>query len=170
LDYAFDDSAGEMRWFLDRETGAVLFVTGEMQRQLDRIYEDLGREEPLSAEDLDAALAERNVRDWECDALQEANQIAADDGTRFLPLPHHDSRAGYRDMEEFIETLPPGYLQDQLRRAIRGRGAFRRFKDALLEAPDEQQRWFAFRDARLRARVLDWLAEEGIEPENTGGR
>ena len=118
LDYAFDDASGEIRWFLDRETGAVIPITDETQRELERLYEDLDREDPLSADELDAALAEQPSYNSEPEALHEANQIEADDGTRFLPLPHHDSRAGYRDMEEFIETLPPGYLQDQLWRAI----------------------------------------------------
>jgi hypothetical protein len=170
LDLAFEDATGEIRWFLDRETGEVIPVTDETQRELEHLYEDLDRQDPLSAEELDAALAEHPSYNSEPETLHEANLIEADDGTRFLPLPHHDSRVGYRDMEEFIETLLPGYLQDQLWRAIRGCGAFRRFKDVLLEAPDQEQRWFAFRDARLRARVLDWLTEEGIEPENTGSR
>jgi hypothetical protein len=170
LEQAFEEATGEIRWFLDRETGAVIPVTSETQGELERLYTDLDREGPLSTDELDAVLGERDAGDWERETLQQANQVESDDGTRFLPLPHRDSHAGYRDMEEFIETLPPGSLQDQLWRAIRGRGAFRRFKDVLLESPSEQQRWFAFRDARLRARVLAWLTEEEIEPEDNGVR
>ena len=70
-------------------------------------------------------------------------------------------------MEAFIETVEDERLQDRLDRSIRGRGAFRRFKDALEEHPIERERWFAFKDARLRGRALEWLAEEGIEPEAT---
>ena len=29
---------------------------------------------------------------------------------------------------------------------------------------DERERWFAFRDARLRERIVAWLADEGIVP------
>ena len=90
-------------------------------------------------------------------------------GTRFLPLPGADSRAGYEDMEAFIETVASLRLQERLWGAIRGRGAFRRFKDVLAGQPAERERWFAFRDGRVRQRALAWLAEEGIEPVEEGG-
>jgi hypothetical protein len=55
--------------------------------------------------------------------------------------------------------------------AITGRGAFRRFKDVLLDYPRERERWFAFRDALMAERVREWLAEHDIEPEiDEGGR
>jgi hypothetical protein len=53
-------------------------------------------------------------------------------------------------------------LQERLWRAISGRGAFRHFKDVLDDNP--RKRWFEFKDAQARQRVLDWLAEGGIEP------
>jgi hypothetical protein len=43
-----------------------------------------------------------------------------------------------------------------LARAIRGRGAFRRFKDELHEEyPDLLPAWYAFRDARAQRRAVD---------------
>lgn len=39
----------------------------------------------------------------------------------------------YRMMEEFIYDLPAGRAQDALDAAIRGKGAFRRFKDRLYD-------------------------------------
>ena len=66
-------------------------------------------------------------------------------------------------MAAFIETVANARLRDRLSRAIQGRGAFRRFKDALLDYPQERERWFAFRDARQRERTLEWLASEGID-------
>jgi len=35
-------------------------------------------------------------------------------------------------MEGFVEALPAGDVQNQLARAIRGKGAFRRFKDGVI--------------------------------------
>jgi predicted nucleotidyltransferase len=55
-------------------------------------------------------------------------------------------------------------LQDRLWRAIRGRGAFRRFKDVLYAHSAKQERWYDFKDRRLEQRAIAWLAEEGIEP------
>jgi hypothetical protein len=67
-------------------------------------------------------------------------------------------------MEAFIATVSSEALQDGLFDAIWGRGAFRRFKDLIARHPDEEQRWYAFKAARLQARALDWLEAEGIEP------
>lgn len=75
-----------------------------------------------------------------------------------------EAREGYEDMEAFISTVGNQRLQDLLWIAIRGRGAFRRFKDVLAGHPTERERWFAFRAARVLERVREWLADEGIEP------
>jgi hypothetical protein len=94
----------------------------------------------------------------------EADQVEAQYGSRYIGVPQADSHEGYRDMEDFIVTVEDERLQDQLWRAISGRGAFRYFKDVLHDHFHERERWFAFKDARLKQRVLDWLESEGIEP------
>jgi hypothetical protein len=67
-------------------------------------------------------------------------------------------------MEAFIVTVHNPRLQEQLERAISGQGAFRYFKDALLDYPTERERWFQFKQDRLHQRMLDWLEELGITP------
>jgi hypothetical protein len=66
-------------------------------------------------------------------------------------------------MELFIRRVEDEGLQDRLWRAIQGRGAFRMFKDVLLDYPDVRERWFAFRDARHEERARAWLERHGIE-------
>ncbi len=70
-------------------------------------------------------------------------------------------------MEAFIETVTDEHLAELLAVAIDGRGAFRRFKGVLARYPQERERWFRFKDERLRQRALDWLARHGIEPEDS---
>ncbi|MDP2935487.1 MAG: UPF0158 family protein, partial [Dehalococcoidia bacterium] len=82
---------------------------------------------------------------------------------RFITVPKTESHEAYGDMEEFIVTVKDRILQGLLEVAIDGRGAFRRFKDVLARYPNEEQRWFRFRDERGRQRILEWLEEEGIE-------
>jgi hypothetical protein len=73
------------------------------------------------------------------------------------------SSVEYGWMAEFAGTVADARLRDLLEVALDGRGAFRRFKDVLHGHPAERDRWFAFRDARVRAAAREWLAENGIE-------
>lgn len=88
----------------------------------------------------------------------------ADDPERWLYVPALDSRAGYRDMELFIDGLGDAALADGLRMTIGGRGAFRRFKDALASDERSWRRYHRFCDERQRGRARAWLAEEGCCP------
>ncbi|NDV10664.1 hypothetical protein GXW84_40795 [Rhodococcus sp. IEGM 248] len=85
----------------------------------------------------------------------------ADDPDRWLYVGCVGSRAGYRDMELFIESVADPAIADRLDIAISGRGAFRRFKDVLSRWPDEFHRYWLFSDERRRGRARGWLADEG---------
>lgn len=82
---------------------------------------------------------------------------------QFLRVEPVPSREQYRMMETFIETVTSTVLQEQLRDAIVGRGAFRRFKDAVGRHAEERKRWFAFRDVLLHRYILEWLKQNRIE-------
>ena len=164
---AFDDASWEVSTFLDLDTGNVIRITAEVRDELEAIYAELP-EEPADEGSyrvtFAAALEHREPPGWMHELLLEADAVEGGLGTRFLRVPEADSRAGYGEMQAFIETISSPRLQERLWAAIRGRGAFRRFKDVLASAPAERERWFAFKDARLRQRVLAWLADEELEP------
>jgi Uncharacterised protein family (UPF0158) len=87
------------------------------------------------------------------------------DGSTARPRPRCDSTRWFRRTSEaFIDTVTSPQLEERLSAAIEGHGAFRRFKDVLIRNPAENKRWFAFKGAGGRERVLEWLADEGIEP------
>ena len=69
-----------------------------------------------------------------------------------------------RMMEEFIYDLPAGRAQDALDAAIRGKGAFRRFKDRLYDF-DLQEKWYKYRDDCYEQIARDWCERFGIEIE-----
>ncbi len=148
LDAAFQDSSWETRHFLDLETGEVVMITDEMARYL---------EQP----------PEYELSDWMKLALEEAEQVEKGHGTRYIRIPQADSREGYRDMENFIDTVRNSRLRDRLWRAVKGRRAFRYFKDVLHEHPGELDRWYAFQSRCIHERVSGWLESEGIEPLNS---
>ncbi len=83
---------------------------------------------------------------------------------RYLSIPHLGSRDGYQDMVDFIETVTDEKLRDLLSVAIKGKGAFGRFKDVLRrsEYKSEQEAWFSFGDRAETERVVKWLATEGL--------
>jgi Uncharacterised protein family (UPF0158)/Nucleotidyltransferase domain len=80
------------------------------------------------------------------------------------------SREAYEDMEDFAGRVRDPRTRDLLERAIAGRGAFRRFKDALFEFPDLRQAWFAFHDARMERRAVEWLAGQGLVERSVADR
>lgn len=105
---------------------------------------------------------------WPQSALDYAEEAGddddEDDDERWLRVHCEGSRAGYRDMELFIDTVEEDHIADRLARSIQGRGAFRRFKDALAGWPDLLDRWYGFTDDRHRGRARAWLAAEGYTP------
>ena len=85
----------------------------------------------------------------------------ASDGD-YLGIDPVPSREQYRWMEHFIESLEDGELRGRLQRAVDGRGAFRRFKDALAPHRVDRERWFRFRSERLREAMQRWLSHHSI--------
>lgn len=76
------------------------------------------------------------------------------------PLP---SAVWYAAMADFPERISDDAAGRRLARAIRGKGAFRRFKDELFEEyPELVPAWQAFRDARAQRRAVEWLLDQGL--------
>jgi hypothetical protein len=72
------------------------------------------------------------------------------------------SREQYRWMERYIATVEDAVVRQRLLQSIDGKGAFRRFKDALMTFPVERERWFTFRSERLRMCMEAWLESQQI--------
>ncbi|MCP4544561.1 MAG: hypothetical protein GY832_46220 [Chloroflexi bacterium] len=150
LDTAFQSGSWEMRYYLDLETGDVVMVTDEIARYL---------EDPPDWE----------LSDWMKQAIEDVRQVEAGSDTRYIQIPQADTHEDYCDMERFISTVRDSDLRDRLWRAIKGRSAFRYFKDVLTEWPLERERWFSFKDRCIYERVSSWLESENIEPTNPIG-
>jgi hypothetical protein len=78
------------------------------------------------------------------------------------PIPSYEA---YQLMEEFIETVEDENLKEKLYIAIDGKGAFRRFKNMLLNYPVERERWFKFENEKMEEYAREWLESIGVEPE-----
>jgi hypothetical protein len=91
----------------------------------------------------------------------EEDEETGDDPERWLAVYGEGSREGYRDMELFIASVEDPGRAERLAIAIRGRGAFRRFKGELACWSGELERWRAFSEERQRGRARSWLAAAG---------
>jgi hypothetical protein len=72
-------------------------------------------------------------------------------------------RDGWYDMADFAELQHDLNIADRLARAIEGRGAFRRFRDAI-DQLDLVEAWLEFSNDRELGRARKFLAEEGVRP------
>ena len=141
------------------------------------------RQVAVNWDDLEMALT-TNAAEWTCyldvqtgevqmvpiDRLGDddagPSEAEIDDGLAEGHLIHVEplgSSVEYGWMAEFAASVSDDRLRDRLEVALDGRGAFRRFKNVLLDHPAERERWFAHRDERLRAAAREWLAEHGVE-------
>ena len=87
--------------------------------------------------------------------------------TRFFRLPSRFDIDEYHIMEEFVWSLPEGRAQDTLEGAIRGKGAFRRFKDGVHRLGIEED-WYAFEDALHRKTAIEWCESHGFGYSGNG--
>ena len=68
----------------------------------------------------------------------------------------------YSIMVRFIKSLPPNAAREELIHAIRGRGAFRRFKNSIYYHQIEQQ-WYDYRDQAYWEIAIRWCRDGKIE-------
>ena len=127
--------------YLNTTTGEVVYVTTEELR---------AAEEEAPLEDFPA---------WQHDAIRIAGEIVETD--HFLPLPDKFEINEYRIMEQFCSSVDDEDMRDDLCNAIRGRGAFRSFKDKIHEYGIAED-WYQYRDAALRDIAVTWCEAHGI--------
>ena len=87
-----------------------------------------------------------------------------EDSDAFIHVVALGSGPGYGDMEAFIATVTDQRLASRLQDAIQGRGAFRRFKDAVHANDHWWSAWLTFSSERQLARARWWLADAGFRP------
>ena len=150
---ALEFDSEEMSAWLDRQTGQVVWIEREV---MDAVESDGDAPEVDGMPDLEKA-------QW-----QAAKGIAAGD-KRYLALPTKYDFHEYRYMERFIGTVKDADQAEDLWLAIKGRGAFRHFKDTadrfgLLDD------WYRYRDDAMNRYMLDWAEANGVAVEQSPGR
>lgn len=129
---ALQDSSYEMDWYLDLKKEATTFLG-------------------------DPAVT------GEHEAHRKLKQQIEQNEERFVAIPRGSSREGWTQMKRFILSLDDqdDKIQNLLLTNIQGKGAFRRFKDALIDI-GLIDRWYEFKNREDRKRALKWLHGEGL--------
>ena len=137
LDFQSDEQSS----FLNLTTGEVVSITDEELRAAEE-------EQPFE-----------DFPEWQHDAIRIAGEIIEMD--HYLPLPDRFEINEYRIMERFCLSIDDEDMRDDLCDAIRGRGAFRRFKDRM-QVYGMTEEWYRYRDAALREIAVAWCEAHGI--------
>jgi biotin synthase-related radical SAM superfamily protein len=133
----------------DTETGEIVSIPNELMSAVESNDEEEMQDLP----------------DWEKDLIEIAENICNDEGGRYVDIPRKPSYEAYNLMVEFASSVTNKNLKEKLDIALDGKGAFRRFKNVISDYPDEEKKWFAFKDKKMREDVIEWLHDLGIEPE-----
>ena len=102
-----------------------------------------------------------SLADWEKEEVEIAKAIVKDPGERFVVAPAKFDFNEYRQMERFIGMVEDSAAAEQLWRAIKGKGAFRYFKDTASRLGVSKQ-WYHYRDNAMKEFVRDWAEAHQI--------
>lgn len=96
------------------------------------------------------------------DEAREAYETARQATDRWRPVPSRSPQETFEEIEDFVEALPEGATQEALFVALERRGAFRNFREALMEHQDIRQQWLAASKRRSRQRLAGFLESVGL--------
>ena len=116
----------------------------------------------LSMDELSIAEEDDNIDgypEWQQEMIIKAKEVISSDD--YLPLPDKFDIHEYHIMEEFCRWVGNDKIRGILLDKIRGRGAFRRFKDAIHRNGVEEN-WYRFRQVELEKIAIEWLEVNNI--------
>ena len=93
--------------------------------------------------------------------LMGENDSAKEEGHDYLLMPSREELNDYRAMEEFVNTVEDDDTREWLANAMKGKGAFRRFRGACdrFHILDD---WYDWLDAFHRDQAIQWCEDNGI--------
>ena len=106
------------------------------------------------------------VGDLEDEDEELMAQVEDDEENRYYALPSQYDIHEYRIMEDYIDELDDDRLAREFSRTIRGKGAFRRFKDTLIDY-GMIQKWYDYKEQYYWQLARKWcMAHIQIAPPN----
>jgi hypothetical protein len=161
---AMEDLSREaFEYFLDTETGHVIILSVDIIKHAYSLLEEIYDEDMAGYDEVEFdEIVE--IPDWMEEEIELALHILLFERQRYARIPEREAGNGYAAMKEFTDCLMNPDLKNKLSGILDGRGAFRRFKDALAPYPKERKLWYGFNAKANRKRIAQWLMSLGIEP------
>ena len=129
----------EWHYYLNRKTGEVVEIQGEHL---------------LVAEEWEEDQIDDRYTEWELDCIREAAMIIENEAD-YVELPDKYEIHEYQIVKEFCYLIQNEKLKGKLCELIAGRGAFRKFKEAIRRYDLEDQ-WYRFKHATLCEIARRW--------------
>jgi hypothetical protein len=104
---------------------------------------------------------ENDFPDWQQDEIQMTKNYL-NNPDDYIGIPTQFDVNEYGMMEDFVFSPENEQLKQLLFIAMKGTGAFRRFKDTLIVAGIEKV-WYQFREERYKTFALDWCEVNDLE-------
>ncbi|UPM52922.1 UPF0158 family protein [Gottfriedia acidiceleris] len=143
-------------------------IIEELEMQMDgyRSFIKIGTGEIFSVAEDDLIDAEDekvfdDLQDWQIENIEIANEIV-ENFEDYKELPSKYEINEYKMIEDFCLTIKDEKIQNILLIAIEGKGAFRRFKDAVIKLNVDMD-WYSYRDRRYKDLVIAWCQNNDIE-------
>ena len=136
--------ADQFTYFVDLDSGAVEAVSKDLL---------------LDAEEFDDDDEEPDLPAWQIPQWELAKRIFSTG--RFRHLPSRFDVHEWSIMQDFVFSIEPGRVHEELMDAIHGAGAFRNFRDVLRRRRIESA-WSEFRTEALTEIALGWCERNEI--------
>jgi hypothetical protein len=138
---ALEAAGEEHAHYLDKRTGEIVMIS----------------KEEMEAAEEDELISE--YPDWQRAVILKAREIL--NSENFVELPGQFDIHEYKIMEDFCLAFEDRRVGEDLRRLIKGSGAFRRFKDAIYSLGADKA-WYQFRQTEFEKIAIEWLEERQL--------
>lgn len=135
----------------DERSSYLNRITGEIVSVSDREIQIAEEEQSLE-----------EYPEWQQEVIRRAREILEDEEGKFIGLPSRFDIDEYSMMERFALSVSDAEISDSLYTAIKGRGAFRLFKDEVYRFGIEED-WYRYRDEKFKELAVEWCEDNKID-------
>ena len=130
--------------FLNKNTGEIHLIPEELERYAEPDFED-----------------EDFIPEWEKEIIPVIKDIKQNPA-KYIEIPNQFYINEYAIMERFCLSLKEETLRDKMYSAIKGSGAFQRFKDNIHNYGIVDD-WYKYKEESFREIAIEWCKENDLE-------